>query len=119
MRKFISDSKMFEYEKFHSECKKNNLPCVKARKNPADGNYLVQMDLITRENFFSPQKQIEVKCLFKTETKFLQENNLEKVFKGCNVNKEHVWYDGILPQRLENFCESLFELSSYSPLRKK
>jgi hypothetical protein len=50
--------------------------------------------------------------LFKKETDYLESINQKKsIFKGCNADKELAWYDGILPNRLDGFCENLFDLS--------
>lgn len=102
---------MFEFEKFYRECQKNNVPFMKAKKNPIDNNYLVQMDLMTCGNNLEMSNREKIKALFEKEKTFLKENNLGTVFKGCNVNKEIVWFDGIIPKRLEFFCETLFDLS--------
>ena len=112
MKKFLSDSKMFEYDKHYQECKKNNQPFIKARKNPIDDNYVVQLDLITCDYNLTTNAQKNVKRLFKKETDYLKSNNPgNPIFKGCNIDKELVWYDGILPKRLDIFCENLFDLS--------
>ena len=109
MKKFLSDSKMFEFEKFYRECQKNNVPFIKAKKNPIDNNYLVQMDLMTFQNNFENDNYDIISKLFEDERKSLKEKKLDSVFKGCNVNKEVVWFDGILPERLDSFCETLFD----------
>ena len=41
---------------------------------------------------------------------FLKGNKLQSVFKGSNVNDETAWFDGVLPKRLDQFCETLFDL---------
>ena len=109
MKKFLSDSKMFEFEKFYRECQKNNVPFIKAKINPIDNNYLVQMDLMTCQNNFENENYEIISKLFEDEKEFLKEKKLDSVFKGCNVNKEVVWFDGILPKRLDSFCETLFD----------
>ena len=110
MKKFLSDSKMFEFEKFYKECQKNNVPFIKAKKNPVDNNYLVQMDLVTCKNNYKKNNHDMIHKFFASEIRFLKGKKLGFVFKGCNVNKEVVWFDGILPKRLNYFCETLFDL---------
>ena len=112
MKKFISDSKMFEYDKHYKECQKNNQPFIKARKNFLDNNYLVFLDLITCDHNLTIENQNNVKELFKKETDYLKSYDPTKsLFKGCNIDKELAWYEGILPERLDAFCENLFNLS--------
>ena len=97
--------------------KKNNQPFIKARKNPVDNNYVVQLDLIACDYNLTIDGQNNVEKLFENETSYLKSNNSQKsVFKGCNIDEELAWYDGILPERLDNFCENLFDLSNKSLL---
>ena len=112
MKKFLADSKMFEFDKFYRECQKNNQPFIKAKKNQIDGNYLIQIEIVTMSKYFQQKTQNQIQLLFDNEKTFLKENNLESVFKGSNVNKETAWFDGILPKRLDRFCEELFDLCS-------
>ena len=117
LKKFLSDSKMFEFDRFSRECQKNNQPFIKARKNPIDNNYVVQLDLITCDYNLTIAEQSNVKELFEKETNSLKSNNPNKsVFKGCNIDKKLAWYDGILPERLNTFCEHLFDLSQKTPV---
>jgi len=110
--KFLADSKMFELDRYYKECQKNKSPFIKARKNPVDGNYVVQLDLSPCNYTLSKEKMEKINDLFSTETDFLNaKNSTKSVFKGCNIDKELVWYDGILPNRLNTFCETLFDLS--------
>ena len=102
---------MFEFEKFYRECQKNKVPFIKAKKNPIDNNYLVQMDLMTCGNSLEIGNLEKINNLFEKEKTFLKENSLGSVFKGCNVSKEIVWFDGIIPKRLDYFCEALFDSS--------
>jgi hypothetical protein len=106
---------MVELDRYSKECRKNNHPFIKARKNPVDDNYVVQLDLITCDYDLTIEVQNNVKKLFEKETNFLKSNNSRKsIFKGCNIDKELAWYDGILPERLDIFCENLFDLSDKS-----
>ena len=110
MKKFLADSKMFEFDKFYRECQKNNQPFVKAKKNPVDGNYLIQIDVATSYKKIHLKTQKKIRLLFENEKIFLKGNKLEAVFKGSNVNEETAWFDGVLPKRLDQFCETLFDL---------
>ncbi len=112
LKKFLSDSKMFEYNKHYRECKKNNQPFIKAQKNLIDKNYLVQLDLITCNYNLTFNGQKKIKQLFTNETNYLQSIFPKKsIFKGSNIDKELAWFDGVLSHRLDSFCEILFKLS--------
>ena len=103
---------MFEFDKYYKECQKNNRPFIKARKNQIDGNYLVLLDLITCDYNLSFESREKITDLFTRETNSLKSNKPKKsIFKGYNIDKELVWYDGILQERLTSFCETLFDLS--------
>ncbi len=103
---------MFEYQKYYKECQTNNQPFIKAQKNLIDGNYLVQLDLITCDYNLASCNQEWIKELFTTETNYLKSTHPQKlIFKGCNIDKELAWYDGVLSERLDTFCETLFRLS--------
>jgi hypothetical protein len=104
---------MFEYDKHFKQCQQHNQPFIKARKNPSDQNYFVLIDLITCNYDLSEEGKKKIDDLFGNETEYLKsisQNN--SIFKGCNIDKELAWYDGILPSRLDIFCENLFDLSS-------
>jgi hypothetical protein len=103
---------MFEYDKHFRQCRQNNQPFIKARRNPDNQNYFVLLDLITCDYTLSEEGKVKVNDLFKKETDYLESINQKKsIFKGCNTDKELAWYDGILPNRLDGFCENLFDLS--------
>ncbi|MFQ5440383.1 MAG: hypothetical protein ACE5DL_02865 [Nitrosopumilaceae archaeon] len=111
MKKFLTDSKMFELDRYYQDCKQKNQPFIKARKNPVDNNYVVQADLITCDYKLTSDDKNNIDILFKKEINFLNSFHPgNSIFKGCNIDKELVWFDGILPERLNNFCESLFDL---------
>ena len=112
LKKFLSDSKMFEYDRHYRECQQNNQPFIKGQKNLIDGNYLVQLDLITCNYNLTLSGLKKIEKLFTNETNYLQSIYPKKlIFKGCNIDKELVWYDGVLSTRLDSFCETLFNLS--------
>ena len=100
---------MFEFDRYYKECQKNNRPFIKARKNQIDGNYLVLLDLITCDYNLSYKNREKITDLFAKETNSLKSK--KSIFKGCNIDKELVWFDGIVPERLNYFCETLFDLS--------
>jgi hypothetical protein len=110
MKKFLTDSKMFEFDKFYRDCQKNKQPFIKAKKNPLDDNYLVQLDIATSRKKIQSNTQKKIKSLFENEKSFLNSNKLESVFKGSNVNEETAWFDGVLPIHIDQFCKSLFDL---------
>ncbi|HUU48873.1 MAG TPA: hypothetical protein VMW55_08835 [Nitrosopumilaceae archaeon] len=115
MKKYLIDSKMFELDKHYRECQKQNLPFIKARKNPIDNNYVVKVDLITCKYNFTPEDEKNINLLFEKETNSQKIHNPKNlIFKGCNIDKELVWYDGILEERLDTFCQNLFNLSDKS-----
>jgi hypothetical protein len=95
---------MFELDKHFRECQKQNLPFIKARKHPIYNDYLVQVDLITCKFIFTSEDEKKINLLFKKEIKFQKKSISKKSkFKGCNIDKELVWYDVILEERLDAF----------------
>lgn len=82
MKKYLVDSKMFELDKHYRECQKQNFPFIKARKNPIDNNYVVQVDLITCNYNFTSEDEKKINQLFEKETIFqktpIQKNNYSK-----------------------------------------
>jgi hypothetical protein len=112
MKKFLVDSKMFELDKHYRECQNQNFPFIKAQKNPIDNNYIVKVDLITCKYNLTSEDEKNITLLFEKETNFQNiHNSKTKIFKGCNIDKELAWYDGVLETRLDTFCQNLFNLS--------
>jgi len=112
LKKFIADSKMFEYDRYYRECQQNNQPFVKARINLSNGNYYVQIDLMTCNYDLTLDMQNQIKQLFEDEVTFLESNSYPKSsFKGYNIDKELSWFDGVLASRLTSFCEKLYDLA--------
>ena len=68
--KYLGYSKMFEYDKHYRECQQQNKPFIKAKINPAHGNYYVNLDLMTCNYVFFFFLQCEIKTLIETEIKF-------------------------------------------------
>lgn len=113
MKKYLSDSKMFEFDAYYKECQTYNQPFIKARKNYVDGNYLVILDLNTCNYFLPEVSRNNVKTLFSKEILYLQSLHPKKIiFKGCNIDKELTWFDGVVSERLNDFCNNLFDLSN-------
>ncbi len=104
--KYLGDSKMFEYDKHYRECKQLNKPFIKARINPRNKNYYVQIDLMTCNYVLSNQEQEEIKKLVQTEIEFVKSN-----FQDYNIDKELAWFDGISAEHVDEFCKSLFDLT--------
>jgi len=110
--KYLADSKMFELDRYYKQCQQNNVPFIKARKNPADGNYLVQLDLITCDYRLTKDGIAKIDKLFHKEKDFLESKGSSKnIFKGSNIDKQFAWFDGVEPQRLDRFCQNLYDLS--------
>ncbi len=104
--KYLGDSKMFEYDKHYRECKQLNKPFIKARINPRNKNYYVQIDLMTCNYVLSNQEQEEIKKLVQTEIEFVKSN-----FQDYNIDKELAWFDGISAEHVDEFCISLYDLT--------
>jgi len=104
--KYLGDSKMFEYDKHYRECKQLNKPFIKARINPRNKNYYVQIDLATCNYKLSNQEQQEIKKLVQNEIEFVKSN-----FQDYNIDKELAWFDGISAEHVDEFCKSLYDLT--------
>ncbi len=108
--KYLGDSKMFEYDKHYKECKQLNKPFIKARINPKNKNYYVQIDLMTCNYILSNQEQIEIKKLVQNEMEFVKLNS-KSDFQDFNIDKELAWFDGISNEHFDEFCKSLYDLT--------
>ena len=108
--KYLGDSKMFEYDKHYRECQQQNKPFIKAKINPAHGNYYVNLDLMTCNYVFSELEQCEIKTLIETEIKFVK-SNFSDSFKGYSVNEEVIWIDGVSSEHVDSLCVSLYDLT--------
>ena len=108
--KYLLDSKMFEYDKHYRECRQLNKPFIKAKINPKHGHYLVQIDLMTCNYYFTEEEIQKMKNMTKTEFKFIQAS--EKLpSQEFSIDKDIAWFDGISSSRVDIFCTSLFELT--------
>jgi len=108
--KYLGDSKMFEYEKHYKECKQLNKPFIKARISPSHKNYYVQIDLMPCDYELSKVEQKEIKKLVHSEMNFVKSNSKSN-FQGFNIDKELAWFDGISPEHVDEFCNSLYDLT--------
>jgi len=108
--KYLGDSKMFEYDKHYRECKQLNKPFIKAKINPRNRNYYVQIDLMTCNYVLSNQEQEEIKKLAQTEIEFVKLNS-KLDFQGFSIDKELAWFDGISHKHVDEFCENLYDLT--------
>lgn len=110
MRKWEIDAKAFELDKYYRDCKYNNQPFIKARKNMDNPNYYVTIDLITCDYKLDKKTKEELKGVFEGEKKFLKSNNsTEFSFKGFNIQEELSYFDGVTSERLENFLEKTYQ----------
>ncbi len=110
LKKYIIDSKMFEYDRHYRECQQSNQPFIKARINPINGNYYVQIDMMPCDYEFTIDGEKQLKKLFDDEVLFLKYYS-KTSFNGSSINKELSWFDGVLPDRLVSFCEKLYDIS--------
>jgi hypothetical protein len=101
---------MFEYDKHYRECQQLNKPFIKARINPRNRNYYVQIDLMTCNYKLSNQEQEEIKKLTQNEIEFVKLSS-KSDFQGFNIDKELTWFDGISPEHIDEFCKSLYDLT--------
>ena len=107
--KYLGDSKMFEYDKHYRECKQQNTPFIKARTNPAHGNYFVQIDLMTCDYKLTKPKQEQIKELIQVEIDYVN-SNLKYVFEGFHVTPDLIWVDGISSEHIDGFCNDIYDL---------
>jgi len=106
--KYIADAKMFEYDKHYRECQQHNMPFIKAKTNPAHGNYYVQIDLMTCYYDLTKQEQDEIKKIIQKEIEYVQLNSKFE-FSGFSITKELVWFDGIPSEHVDYFCNLLYD----------
>ena len=108
--KYLGDSKMFEYDKHYRECQQLNKPFIKAKISPAHGNYYVQIDLMTCNYELSKHEQEEIKKLINNEMESVKSNS-QSDFQNFSIDKELAWFDGISHEYVNDFCESLYDLT--------
>ena len=103
MLDWIIDAKAFEYDKHYSDCKKNNYPFIKARKNLATQNYLVFLDMATCNNRLSESHQKHVKKIFDNAIHIASDSH-------CEITKEFCNFDGIPSMKLNEFLFQVLKL---------
>ena len=104
MHSWIIDAKAFEYDRHYSECKKNNHPFIKARKNMATKNYLVFLDMATCSQKLSEKDQKQLFDIFASTHTSNIEQHYEITSEFCN-------FDGILPTQLNKFLVQIYEVA--------
>ena len=109
-RKYISDSKMFEYDKYYQACKEQMKPFIKAKKSPIHGNYFVQIDMMPCGYTLSKLEQSLVRDLIEDEMRYIESNSMH-AFRGFSIDKELAWFDGVSVKRVDSFCNSLYDIS--------
>ena len=107
--KYLGDSKMFEYDKHYRECKQQNKPFIKARTNPAHGNYFVQIDLMTCDYELTKQEQEQIKKLIQVEINHLKLNP-QLLFEGFHITSDLIWIDGVSSEHIDDFCNAVYDL---------
>ena len=110
VKKYLADSKMFEYDKYYRDCQQQNRPFIKAKINPVHSNYFVQVDLMTCNNNKLVQKeQKEIAKLIKNEMTYVK-HKAKYEFQGFSIDKELAWFDGVSAEHVNGFCSSLYDL---------
>ena len=99
---------MFEYDKHYRECQQLNKPFIKARTNPSHGRYHVQIDLMTCNYGLTQDEQQEIKKLFQNE---IESNLIESNFHDYSITTELAWFDGVSVSSVDNFCNTLYDLT--------
>ncbi len=108
--KYLGDSKMFEYDKHYRECQQQNKPFIKAKTNPAHGNYFIQIDLMTCDYKLSKQEQEQIKKLIQSEIEYVKLNSKHD-FGGFSITQELAWFDGVSSEHVNDFCTDLYDLT--------
>jgi len=112
--KYIGDSKMFEYDKYHHECKQQNKPFIKAKTNPLHKNYFIQIDMITCNYELTKNQQQDIQNLIQSEIDYVKSNSKHD-FQGFNIDRELVWIDGVSSEHMGDFCNALYDLTQNNP----
>jgi hypothetical protein len=108
--KYLGDSKMFEYDKHYRDCQQQNKPFIKAKINPAHGNYHVQLDLMTCNYKLSDDMMEQISKSVQDEVNYV-ESNLKYIFKDFSIDKELAWFDGVPSEHVDAFCNFLYDLT--------
>ena len=112
-KKYLGDSKMFEYDKHYRDCQQFDKPFIKAKINPQHGNYFVQIDLMPCNYKFSKNDETKLEKMVSTENGYLQSNSEPKL-QGYSITSELAWFDGISSKNLDSFCNTLYDMTQNS-----
>ena len=109
-KKYLGDSKMFEYDKHYRDCQQFDKPFIKAKINPQHGNYFVQIDLMPCNYKFSKNDEKQLEKMVENENDFLQSNSEPKL-NGFSITSELAWFDGVSSKNLDSFCNTLYDMT--------
>ena len=112
-KKYLGDSKMFEYDKHYRDCQQFDKPFIKAKINPQHGNYFVQIDLMPCNYKFSKNDETQLEKMVSTENDYLQSNSEPKL-QGYSITSELAWFDGVSSKNLDSFCNTLYDMTQNS-----
>ena len=109
-KKYLGDSKMFEYDKHYRDCQQFDKPFIKAKVNPQHGNYFVQIDLMPCNYKFSKNDEKQLEKMTESENNYLQSNSEPKL-QGFSITSELAWFDGVSAKNLDSFCNALYDMT--------
>ncbi|AJM92685.1 hypothetical protein [Nitrosopumilus piranensis] len=109
-KKYLGDSKMFEYDKHFRDCQQLHQPFIKAKINPQHGNYFIQIDLVTCNYKFSKNDHSAVQKMVESENNFLKSIS-EPEIQGYNITSDLAWFDGVSKNNVDFFCNCLYDLT--------
>ena len=112
-KKYLGDSKMFEYDKHYRDCQQFDKPFIKAKINPQHGNYFVQIDLMPCNYKFSKNDETQLEKMVSNENDYLQSNSEPKL-EGYSITSELAWFDGVSSKNLDSFCNTLYDMTQNS-----
>ena len=112
-KKYLGDSKMFEYDKHYRDCQQFDKPFIKAKINPQHGNYFVQIDLMPCNYKFSKNDEERLEKMVYNENNSLQSNSEPKL-QGFSITSELAWFDGVSSKNLDSFCNTLYDMTQNS-----
>ena len=101
-RKYVGESKMFEYDRHYRECQATGRPFVKARKSPVHKRYHVQIDMATCSRELSEDEQAAILEAFEAEADFVKP--LPGKSEGFFIDPELAWFDGVSDRHLDSLC---------------
>ncbi len=107
-RKYIGDSKMFEYDRYYKECQASDRPFVRARTSPVHKRHHVQIDMATCGRGLSANEQAAVREAFEAEADFVK--SLPGKSEGFSIDPELAWFDGVSDEHLDLLCCRLYDL---------